>query len=1116
MAWGALCFDVELRSRATTTMVSPMVEILVTDPGFEGYRFSETDGLIGVDPTSLPGPNPPNDLKGLFAYPDIDVDGEETVRWVFHNPGGIYGSFRGRVVAEAHETCNGRDDDCDGLVDEDAGCFDRGEECASDFDCASGNCTTGGTCGVSLCEDTIRNGSETDVDCGGPCGDCLDGSACLVGDDCFSGNCRDLRCVPFRHPRPGEVMISEIMADPGPTTDQDFEWFELRSVANEPVDLDGCRIHTTAGTPDVIRFRTIAPAEHLVFAHDRVNIDASHDSRWSEHYTDLRENVVLYDGFNLRNDGDTLTLTCPSDGGGLVTIDTLSYGPELVRDKYTIQVHNTATSADANDRAANLCDARSEYRTGYWGTPGITNGSCNVPVSQCAFGGPYTVSAPQGGGVRLVVRARAVGYTDQTSGNDRVPARFRGQIGYGPDNSNPAGNTAWTWVDVTPSPDWIDNLAADFDEWRAVLPVVGAVGTTLETAARFTGSDGVSWTVCSGRGNLTILDRAPAPAEAGDVVFTEIMADPALADSTGEWFELRNVSDASVDLRGCQISDGTGSHTIAATVHANVDASVVFANRTASTNGPTVRNYIYDGLELDNGGGTLSLHCPAEDGETFTLIDTFSWQGTDVLSGVSLQLSPLRYDADANDDAGNWCWTPAGVNFGTPVQRGTPGANNRACYVLVSCRVQSPVTLLDTPPSTTRTVVGRFTSVGLTDRTSGNDPSSLVRFQFGFGDDLTSPSNDLSWQWSDAEYDAAWGPAAPGFEAGFDQFVHDFTLPVVGGPWDGAFRVSVDGGDTWTFCDLDKRGTGGADGSVDGYRPADALQISVADTYTLDTCVLMPFDESFLVAGDPVEIAGRITIPGKTDPAGPNPSPSILAQAGYGPDGTQPDTWPEDAWISAAPNGDCPDCGTADEYVASTVAPSSGTPEYDVAFRFSTDGGLSWSTCDTVGTAYDPANAGTLGVCPWLPTYCHVAFAQETIIGVSGAPGTVTGFVYAESEGDAEGCNAAPLTGRTDRVDPSPDLVASFGWGEGTDPLVWTDWTPAVPVAGDVYNPGAVDYEQNVDKYMSSFSFPAPGDYNTAYRFSGDGGATWTICGPDRPWSTEHPALGTMTVTAAP
>src|SRR5690606_22499021 len=113
--------------------------------------------------------------------------------------------------------------------------------------------------------------------------------------------------------------------------------------------------------------------------------------------------------------------------------------------------------------------------------------------------------------------------------------------------------------------------------------------------------------------------------------------------------------------------------------------------------------------------------------------------------------------------AGNWCWTPAGVNFGTPVQRGTPGANNRACYVLGSCRVQSPVTLLDTPPSTTRTVVGRFTSVGLTDRTSGNDPSSLVRFQFGFGDDLTSPSNDLSWQWSDAEYDAAWGPAAPGF-----------------------------------------------------------------------------------------------------------------------------------------------------------------------------------------------------------------------------------------------------------------------------------------------------------------------------------------------------------------
>jgi hypothetical protein len=35
----------------------------------------------------------------------------------------------------------------------------------------------------------VLDGSETDVDCGGPCAPCAQGKACNVNADCASGSC---------------------------------------------------------------------------------------------------------------------------------------------------------------------------------------------------------------------------------------------------------------------------------------------------------------------------------------------------------------------------------------------------------------------------------------------------------------------------------------------------------------------------------------------------------------------------------------------------------------------------------------------------------------------------------------------------------------------------------------------------------------------------------------------------------------------------------------------------------------------------------------------------------------------------------------------------------------
>ncbi|MEE2789551.1 MAG: hypothetical protein VX589_19590 [Myxococcota bacterium] len=48
------------------------------------------------------------------------------------------------------------------------------------------------------CEDDRLNGAETDVDCGGDCRPCTDGSGCEVAADCVSGVCQDRRCAASR------------------------------------------------------------------------------------------------------------------------------------------------------------------------------------------------------------------------------------------------------------------------------------------------------------------------------------------------------------------------------------------------------------------------------------------------------------------------------------------------------------------------------------------------------------------------------------------------------------------------------------------------------------------------------------------------------------------------------------------------------------------------------------------------------------------------------------------------------------------------------------------------------------------------------------------------------
>jgi hypothetical protein len=94
-------------------------------------------------------------------------------------------------VKDADET----DVDCGGASC--AACAD-GKTCLANHDCVDGVCNAGHLCAAPSCTDAVQNGAETDVDCGGgTCPACPTGDKCKVDGDCASGGCDalSLTCV---------------------------------------------------------------------------------------------------------------------------------------------------------------------------------------------------------------------------------------------------------------------------------------------------------------------------------------------------------------------------------------------------------------------------------------------------------------------------------------------------------------------------------------------------------------------------------------------------------------------------------------------------------------------------------------------------------------------------------------------------------------------------------------------------------------------------------------------------------------------------------------------------------------------------------------------------------
>ncbi len=87
--------------------------------------------------------------------------------------------------------------------------------CISGIDCISGTCTAG-ICGGVSCTNEIKDGTESDIDCGGTCGACTEGKFCTATADCVRGT----RCVNDLCSSPSETNDPSTPKDDLPLPEQ--------------------------------------------------------------------------------------------------------------------------------------------------------------------------------------------------------------------------------------------------------------------------------------------------------------------------------------------------------------------------------------------------------------------------------------------------------------------------------------------------------------------------------------------------------------------------------------------------------------------------------------------------------------------------------------------------------------------------------------------------------------------------------------------------------------------------------------------------------------------------------------------------------------------------------
>lgn len=142
------------------------------------------------------------------------------------------------------------------------------------------------------------------------------------------------------------------------------------------------------------------------------------------------------------------------------------------------------------------CHVTDLLARGGYPSPGDLQLPACVAIDRCVLQGPSTMTIASGASLDIVGRVHVSGITDMTSGIDgSVVMRF--QVGRGP-RGTPTTDGEWSWTDASPTASWNDADAVGFDEYRASIAFSSG---SHDTAARFSGDGGRTWTTCDLNGS---------------------------------------------------------------------------------------------------------------------------------------------------------------------------------------------------------------------------------------------------------------------------------------------------------------------------------------------------------------------------------------------------------------------------------------------------------------------------------------------------------------------------------------------------------------------------------------------------------------------------------------
>ena len=153
------------------------------------------------------------------------------------------------------------------------------------------------------------------------------------------------------------------------------------------------------------------------------------------------------------------------------------------------------------------------------------------------------------------------------------------------------------------------------------------------------------------------------------IVISEIMANPgSVSDSYGEWFEIVNTTDSTIDLQGWSIKDLDGDehelYSDQASILISPDEYFVLAkNNDQSLNGGVEVDYVYEGYSLSNSDDEVILL----DALGSVVDEVHYSNGWPFSSGVSMEIHEPLID---NALIGSWFLSTSSYGIG---DMGTPG-----------------------------------------------------------------------------------------------------------------------------------------------------------------------------------------------------------------------------------------------------------------------------------------------------------------------------------------------------------------------------------------------------------------------------------------------------------